>query len=144
MYSSKVHMLICSNINKFNEWNIIFDFFLHDCKHDCKFIRRNFVVVLSGEDDIRRKMVAMLSPSVYTQLLDFQLINNRVTLHVSKVSLGGEDWRWVLGRGISYMQYNYIVLSQYYMAVCTILLVRRAGWLLPFFILHKSPIEGEL
>ncbi|XP_078321392.1 protein CIP2A-like isoform X2 [Crassostrea virginica] len=48
--------------------------------------------VLSGEDDIRKKMVAMFTPSVYTQLLEFQFNNNRVTLHVSKVSLGCEDW----------------------------------------------------
>lgn len=60
------------------------------CKKKVKSLQ--LLSVLSGEDDIRKKMVAMLSPSVYTQLLDFQLINNRVTLHVSKVSLGGEDW----------------------------------------------------
>ncbi|XP_062582174.1 protein CIP2A homolog L-like [Saccostrea cucullata] len=48
--------------------------------------------VLSGEDDIRKKMVALFSPSVYTELLDFQLTNNRVTLHVSNVSVGAEDW----------------------------------------------------
>lgn len=77
---------------------------------DCLFICKDFVIVLSGEDDIRKKMVAMLSPSVYTQLLDFQLINNRVTLHVSKVSLGGEDWRWVLMGD----------LSQYYIKGCTV------------------------
>ncbi|XP_061176571.1 protein CIP2A homolog isoform X2 [Saccostrea echinata] len=48
--------------------------------------------VLSGEDDIRKKMVAMFSPSVYTELLNFQLTNNRVTRHISNVAVGCEDW----------------------------------------------------
>lgn len=51
--------------------------------------------VLSGEDDIRKKMVVLFNPTVYSQLLDFQLTNNRVTLHVMKMSTSCEDWRYV-------------------------------------------------
>lgn len=40
-------------------------------------------------------MVVLFNPTVYSQLLDFQLTNNRVTLHVMKMSTSCEDWRYV-------------------------------------------------
>ncbi|XP_056014640.1 protein CIP2A homolog isoform X2 [Ostrea edulis] len=60
------------------------------CKKKVKTLQ--LLSVLSGEDDIRKKMVVLFNPTVYSQLLDFQLTNNRVTLHVMKMSTSCEDW----------------------------------------------------
>ncbi|XP_063405496.1 protein CIP2A homolog L-like isoform X6 [Mytilus trossulus] len=48
-------------------------------------------IVLTGEEDIKRKLVGMVDMQMFSKLLDFQFSNNKVALNSSKFTLVTDD-----------------------------------------------------
>ena len=51
--------------------------------------------MLTGEEDIKRKMIGMIDMQTFSHMLEFQFSNNKVALNTSKFTSISDEW-WLV------------------------------------------------
>lgn len=70
----------------------------HQMKKVCKKMTKalQLCIVLTGEEDIKRKMIGMIDMQTFSQMLEFQFSNNKVALNTRKFTSLSDEW-WDIG-----------------------------------------------